>query len=65
MGNKACALPCMNTNIAEAENYDVRGLATGYRKTKLIQVTLDPEPRPSGIFSQLVDREKFIEYCGN
>ena len=35
MGNKAC-LPCMNTNIAEAENYDVRGLATGHKKTKLI-----------------------------
>ena len=34
MGNKACALPCMNTHHAEVETYDVRGMTTGHKRHK-------------------------------
>ena len=65
MGNKACALPCMNTHHAEVETYDVRGMTTGHKRHKQLHDRLVPEARQSGIYSQLIDRERFIEHCGN
>ena len=61
MGNKACALPCINNqNYAEAELYDARGMNLRQRKTKLLHATEVRESRSSAIYSQLIDRDKFI-----